>query len=219
MTRETAIALLNNLRAFAEDDDEPAIDMAIESLQREEAEEKGYCHRIKPKEYLKKDAMQKLREIPRYLNGVKAKQIKQISADAVSEDTQTEERARFVAKETEIAHIEARLENAEKRLRWNCTANFVAEQLDKLKDMSVSERLKLIQDLLGVEFKEENLNYKHPSADAIHSGGVFVPNMEMPKACDYCLFHDSGWSWCKAKDKYCGDGKCPLIAVRGERND
>lgn len=32
MTRETAIALLNNLRAFAEDDDEPAIDMAIEAL-------------------------------------------------------------------------------------------------------------------------------------------------------------------------------------------
>lgn len=32
MTRETAIALLNNLRAFAEDDDEPAIDMAIEVL-------------------------------------------------------------------------------------------------------------------------------------------------------------------------------------------
>lgn len=58
-----------------------------------------------------------------------------------------------------------------------------------------------------------------PSADAIHSGGVFVPNMEMPKACDYCLFHDSEWSWCKAKDKYCGDGKCPLIAVRGERRE
>ena len=58
-----------------------------------------------------------------------------------------------------------------------------------------------------------------PSADAIHSGGVFVPNMEMPKVCDYCLFHDSEWSWCKAKDKYCGDGKCPLIAVRGERRE
>lgn len=58
-----------------------------------------------------------------------------------------------------------------------------------------------------------------PSADAIHSGGVFVPNMEMPKVCDYCLFHDSEWSWCKAKDKYCGDGKCPLIAVRGERKE
>lgn len=57
------------------------------------------------------------------------------------------------------------------------------------------------------------------SADAIHSDGVFVPNMEMPKACDYCLFHDSEWSWCKAKDKYCGDGKCPLIAVRGERRE
>ena len=33
MTRETAIALLNNLRAFAEEDDEHAIDMAIEALQ------------------------------------------------------------------------------------------------------------------------------------------------------------------------------------------
>ena len=33
MTGETAIALLNNLRAFAEEDDEPAIDMAIEAIQ------------------------------------------------------------------------------------------------------------------------------------------------------------------------------------------
>ena len=38
MTRETAIALLNNLRAFSEEDDEPAIDMAIEALS---AEDKG----------------------------------------------------------------------------------------------------------------------------------------------------------------------------------
>lgn len=35
MTKETAIALLNNLRAFSEDDDEPAIDMAIEALENE----------------------------------------------------------------------------------------------------------------------------------------------------------------------------------------
>lgn len=45
--------------------------------------------------------------------------------------------------------------------KWGCTANFVAEQLDKLEDMTVSEKLKLIQDLLGVELKEENLNYEH----------------------------------------------------------
>ncbi len=32
MDRETAIALLNNLRTFAEEDDEPAIDMAIKTL-------------------------------------------------------------------------------------------------------------------------------------------------------------------------------------------
>lgn len=45
--------------------------------------------------------------------------------------------------------------------KWSCTANFVAEQLNKLEDMTVNEKLKLIQDLLGVEFKEENLNYEH----------------------------------------------------------
>lgn len=32
MTKQEAIYLLNNLRAFAEEDDEPAIDMAIEAL-------------------------------------------------------------------------------------------------------------------------------------------------------------------------------------------
>lgn len=137
MTREEAITRLHWLKRElikGTDMNEP-IDMAIEALHREEAEAKGYCHRIKPKEYLKNDAMQKLREMPRCLNGVKEKQITKISADAV------------------------------------------------------------------------------------HSDGVFVPNMEIPKACDYCLFHDSNWSWCKAKNKYCGDGKCPLIAVRGERKE
>ena len=33
MTNEKAIYLLNNLRAFAEEDDDPAIDMAIKALQ------------------------------------------------------------------------------------------------------------------------------------------------------------------------------------------
>lgn len=33
MTKQEAIYLLNNLRAFAEEDDDPAIDMAIEALQ------------------------------------------------------------------------------------------------------------------------------------------------------------------------------------------
>ena len=39
MKRETAIALLNNLRAFSEDDDEPAIDMAIEALSEQKTGE------------------------------------------------------------------------------------------------------------------------------------------------------------------------------------
>ena len=34
MTKQEAIYLLNNLRAFAEEDDDPAIDMGIEALQR-----------------------------------------------------------------------------------------------------------------------------------------------------------------------------------------
>ena len=92
MTREEAIQSLKdlaeiNVRYGCDDKWIMALNMAIEALQREEAEEKGYCHRIKPKEYLKNDAInraeQKLREMPRYLNGVKEKQIKKISADAL----------------------------------------------------------------------------------------------------------------------------------------
>ena len=77
------------------------------------------------------------------------------SADAVSADTQTEEQARFVAKETELAHIEARLENAEKRLQGVCVANFVAEQLERLKDMTDEERWDFF------------IRFFSPSADAV----------------------------------------------------
>jgi len=49
MTSEEARYLLNNLRSVAEGKEDEAIDMAIESQQREEAEEKGWCHRIRPK--------------------------------------------------------------------------------------------------------------------------------------------------------------------------
>lgn len=48
MTRDKAMYLLNNLRSVAEGKEDEAIDMAIEALHREEAEEKGYCHRIRP---------------------------------------------------------------------------------------------------------------------------------------------------------------------------
>ena len=52
MTREDAIICLkwhkDDLSAF-DDAVKEAIDMAIEALQREEAETNGYCHRIKPK--------------------------------------------------------------------------------------------------------------------------------------------------------------------------
>ena len=61
MTREEAIAILQEemdgnleltLSEWRERDEQklfPAIRMAIKALQREEAEAKGYCHRIKPK--------------------------------------------------------------------------------------------------------------------------------------------------------------------------
>ena len=60
MTREEALEYIKSVREFyatmekfAQTKDEAkfgeALDMAIEALHREEAEEKGYCHRIKPK--------------------------------------------------------------------------------------------------------------------------------------------------------------------------
>ena len=50
MTREEAINLIGWLKSKTNrDDDLEAIDIAIEALQREEAEANGYCHRIKPK--------------------------------------------------------------------------------------------------------------------------------------------------------------------------
>ena len=77
------------------------------------------------------------------------------SADAVSEDTQTEERARFVAKETELAHIEAKLENAEKRLQGACVANFVAEQLDRLRNMTDEEKWEFFKRFFEMEGGDE----------------------------------------------------------------
>lgn len=55
MTREEAIHLIENHKyphaseAWTKLSNE-AIDMAIEALQREEAEANGYCHRIRPKD-------------------------------------------------------------------------------------------------------------------------------------------------------------------------
>lgn len=58
MTREEAMAILEVSKHMATSGRlyNQAIDMAIEALQREEAEAKGYCHRIKPKEYFSADA-------------------------------------------------------------------------------------------------------------------------------------------------------------------
>ena len=56
MTREEAIQEFQNVKDLIRQDgkdwfderDLELIDMAIEALHREEAEEKGYCHRIRP---------------------------------------------------------------------------------------------------------------------------------------------------------------------------
>ena len=56
MTRKDAIQHLENLKiSYPFADVSEWVDMAIEALHREEAEEKGYCHRIKPKEYFSAD--------------------------------------------------------------------------------------------------------------------------------------------------------------------
>lgn len=52
MTREEAITILKDISwqmgSVKRWENIEAIDMAIEALHREEAEEKGYCHRIRP---------------------------------------------------------------------------------------------------------------------------------------------------------------------------
>ena len=79
MTREEAINILEDLwnEVYNEDSDghvyAEAIDMAIEALQTDTVQGIGRYE----------NAMQKLREMPRYLNSVKAKQIKKISIDAI----------------------------------------------------------------------------------------------------------------------------------------
>ena len=62
MTREEAIQSLKdlaeiNVRYGCDDKWIMALNIAIEALQREEAEANGYCHRIKPKEYFSADAV------------------------------------------------------------------------------------------------------------------------------------------------------------------
>lgn len=77
MTKEEAINNLESLynEIYNEDSDgyiyAEAIDMAIKALQTECAQGVGRYE----------NAMQKLQEMPKYFNGIKAKQIKKISVD------------------------------------------------------------------------------------------------------------------------------------------
>lgn len=78
MTREEAIEELEKLKRYVEprfyrDGYLLALDMAIEALSAEAVRGVGRYE----------NAMQKLRDMPRYLNGVKVKQIKKIPSEAV----------------------------------------------------------------------------------------------------------------------------------------
>lgn len=73
MTREEAIEKLEVFAPLVVDDTRQAIDMAIEALQAEGAQGVGRYE----------NAMQKLREMPKYLSGIKEKQIKKIPPEAV----------------------------------------------------------------------------------------------------------------------------------------
>lgn len=79
MTREEAIDKLQDLwnEVYNEDSDgyiyAEALDMAIEALSDDAVQGVGRYE----------NAMQKLRDMPRYLNGVKVKQIKKIPSEAV----------------------------------------------------------------------------------------------------------------------------------------
>lgn len=77
MKKEEAIEILEDLYGYFSDnqgrDYDEAFRMAIEALKAEGAQGVGRYE----------NAMQKLREMPKYFNGVKAKQIKKISDDAV----------------------------------------------------------------------------------------------------------------------------------------
>lgn len=77
MTREEAMPVLKEisttLKSWSGFTSYPqAIDMAIEALQREEAEEKGYCHRIKPKEYFDNDATKPSNDVINRADAIKA---------------------------------------------------------------------------------------------------------------------------------------------------
>ena len=81
--------------------------------------------------------------------------IEALKADTEGEDTQTEERARLVAKETELAHVEAKLENAEKRLQLYKQA-YEQEIMDTLAHDNTKDCTKFLLWLLEEIMDEEN---------------------------------------------------------------
>lgn len=115
MTKEEAIQILEEEAEFLYGDDEPynkiAFDMAIKALS---------------------DSVDVAHDIPEYCSWSQTYTNMVQSAMA---DTQTAERARLVAKETELAHVEAKLENAEKKLdsTKDCT-KFLLWLLEEIMD-------------------------------------------------------------------------------------
>ena len=156
MTREEAIYRLKNMAwlygSAEREQNIEAIDMAIEALSNIETDpdvETGLCDTCKYYEtsheeypcsdctfgnsyYVPADTVDVAHDIPEYCSW---SQTYTNMIQSVMADTQTEERARLVAKETELAHVAAKLENAEKRLdsTKDCT-KFLLWLLEEIMD-------------------------------------------------------------------------------------
>lgn len=154
MTREEAIQILSTRDAHGvlcgyTSGVTEALDMAIEALSNIETDpdvETGLCETCKyyetnHKEYPCSDCT--------FGNSY------YIPADTISEDTQTEERARLVVKETELAHVAAKLENAEKRLQLYKQA-YEQEIMDTLAHDNTKDCTKFLLWLLEEIMDEEN---------------------------------------------------------------
>lgn len=74
MTKEEAIERLVDLRVQFQVGifTRGAIDMAIEALHREEAEAKGWCHRIRPKGEMREPTEEERASVKRYIDSISA---------------------------------------------------------------------------------------------------------------------------------------------------
>ncbi len=133
MTREDAIEQLQNCKAHAiADGFEEALDMAIEALSAETDTEQSETHEIHTethecvKETHDSDLIRRA-DVLKY----------PIRLDHYDEENGN--RVFVYGVESVIEYVEA-LPSADTEPKWNCTANFVAEQLERLRNMTDDEK-------------------------------------------------------------------------------